>query len=84
MRMQAHILTWQHLSQQQLAALKAAPKAPGEPTPRELLMQHPCVAGHDPSRTAILLDLFASTLEQAQVRVPSMLAAPGLRPARRR
>jgi hypothetical protein len=66
--MQARFLSWEHLSSDQLAAIRAAPKQPGAPTPRQLLQQYIAEQlGEDQLRNDIILDLFAYTLQQGQV-----------------
>lgn len=65
---QARFLSWEHLSREQVAAIRAAPKQPGAPTARQLLQQYVSEQlGEDQLRNDIVLDMFAYTLQQGQV-----------------
>jgi hypothetical protein len=69
--LQARFLSWEHLSREQIAAIRAVPKQPGAPTARQLLQQYLSEQlGEDQLRNDIVLDLFAYTLQQGQVCGP--------------
>ncbi|WIA37628.1 hypothetical protein OEZ86_014529 [Tetradesmus obliquus] len=63
----ARFLSWEHLSREQIVAIRAAPKQPGAPTARHLLQQYLSEQlGEDQLRNNIVLDLFSYTLQQGQ------------------
>lgn len=69
-QLQARFLSWEHLSRDQIAAIRAAPKQPGARTARQLLQQYVSEQlAEDQLRNDIVLDLYSYALQQGQVMV---------------
>lgn len=63
----ARFLSWEHLTREQIAALRSTPKSPGASTARQLLKQY--VAEQltdDQLKDEVILDLYSYALQQAQ------------------